>query len=627
MDTIALQRPGTFTLGCNYWASHAGTAMWRNWHPEVVEADLARLAAAGLTTLRVFPLWSDFQPLIALHGGGGRLREFAFANGPLPDDAVGRAGVDPLMLERFAAFAALAERHGLGLIVGLVTGWMSGQLFAPPALVGRNIHTDPVALQWQSRFVRCFVERFRGTPAVIAWDLGNECNCMANPGSPAGAWAWTAQITGAIRSADTSRPVVSGMHSLLPSPELSGGWTIQDQAEHCDLLTTHPYPLWSRHTAQDPLDTIRTTMHATAETRMYGDIGGRPAFAEEIGTMGPMMGHWQHAANFVRTNLFSLWANDCRGFLWWCAFDQTRLSDTPYDWTGVERELGLFTEDGAAKPMVAELSSFRDFLAGLPFATLPERRIDAVCILTRGQDQWAVAYSAWILAAQARLSLRFAWADEPLPEAQRYLLPSIQGVEVICRRRWLALLERVHAGAELYVSLGDGVLAPFTEVFGVQVQSRSTRRGPTGFALAGQRLTAHHGLDLRLSAESGTTVLAAADDGSAMLTRRPYGAGQVTLCAFPVEAQLTATPGGFHAPEAEPYHAIYRTLLSAPPRPLDSPAPALAITYHGPRHAVLVNHGDTAAEITLAPGARIVRWLRGGPQVAAHDAAVVEYAD
>ena len=342
--------------------------------------------------------------------------------------------------------------------------------------------------------------------------------------------------------------------------------------------------------------------------------------------MGPMMGHWPHAANFVRTNLFSLWANDCRGFLWWCAFDQTRLAQTPYDWSAVERELGLFTENGAAKPMVAELSAFRDFLASLPFATLPKRRIDAVCILTRGQDQWGAAYSAWILAAQAKLSLRFAWADEPLPEAQRYLLPSIQGTEVICRRRWLALLDRVRAGAELYVSLGDGVLAPFTEVFGVQVRSRSTRRGPTAFTLAGQLLTARHGLDLRLSAEPGTTVLAASDDGSALLTRRPYGAGQVTLCAFPVEAQLTAMPGGFHAPEAEPFHLIYRTLLSAPPRPLDSPAAAMAITFHGPQHAILVNHGETTAEVTLAPGVRIVRWLRGGQQVAAHDAAVVEYA-
>lgn len=35
-----LETPGTFSIGCNYWASHAGTAMWRDWRPDVVRRDL-----------------------------------------------------------------------------------------------------------------------------------------------------------------------------------------------------------------------------------------------------------------------------------------------------------------------------------------------------------------------------------------------------------------------------------------------------------------------------------------------------------------------------------------------------------------------------------------------------------
>lgn len=206
------------------------------------------------------------------------------------------------------------------------------------------------------------------------------------------------------------------------------GWTIQDQAEHTDLLTTHPYPMHSRHTAQDPLDTIRTTLHASAETRMYADIGGKPCFVEEIGTMGPMMGDWQAASDFLRCNLFSLWANDCRGLLWWCAYDQTRLTHAPYDAVAVERELGLFDEDHRPKPMLAELTRFAALLPSLP-PNLPELRIDAACILTRGQDPWAAAYSAWVLATQAKITLRFAWADAPLPDADVYFLPSVTGVQ------------------------------------------------------------------------------------------------------------------------------------------------------------------------------------------------------
>ena len=626
MDAFPLRQPGTFTLGCNYWASHAGTRMWTDWREDVVDADLARLAAAGLQTLRVFPLWSDFQPLTAVRGGHGTLREMRFGEEPLPDDELGHAGVSGLMIERFAIFCALARRHRLGLIVGLITGWMSGRLYMPEALAGRNPITDPLALQWQARFVRAFVTRFRDDAAVWAWDLGNECNCMGAAGSREATWTWTALITGAIRGADPERAIVSGMHSLLPSGEQSGGWTISDQAELTDVLTTHPYPLWSRHTNQDPLDSIRTTLHATAESRMYADIGGKPCFAEEIGTMGPMMGDWDAAANFVRTNLFSLWANDCRGFLWWCAFDQTRLPHAPYDWIAVERELGLLREDGSSKPMLDELSAFARLLRSLPFATLPERRIDAVCVLTRGQDAWGVAYAAWVLATQAKLSLRFAWGDDPLPDARLYLLPGLAGIEPISRRRWLDLLARVEAGAELYASLGDGVLAPFTKVFGVRVRARATRTGPTPVRIGDTTITARHGLDLRLSAEPGTEVLGSAPDGAPMLTRRAYGQGRVVLAAWPLEAQLTATPGGFHREGAEACHVVYRLLGTGIARAIDCDDPAVAVTVHDGRWAVLVNHGEQAATPRLAQGVRIARWLHGGPTVAAHDGAIVELA-
>ena len=45
-----LLQPGRFLLGCNYWASHAGTRMWADWRPEVVERDFRLLSEAGLET-------------------------------------------------------------------------------------------------------------------------------------------------------------------------------------------------------------------------------------------------------------------------------------------------------------------------------------------------------------------------------------------------------------------------------------------------------------------------------------------------------------------------------------------------------------------------------------------------
>ena len=113
---------GKFFVGCNYWASHAGLKMWSDWNGEQVEKDFDLLAAHKLTVLRVFPLWPDFQPLTTEFGGGGDFRGYAQNGGPLKNEAA----VDDEMVERFRFMCKAAEKRGLKLVVGLVTGWMSG---------------------------------------------------------------------------------------------------------------------------------------------------------------------------------------------------------------------------------------------------------------------------------------------------------------------------------------------------------------------------------------------------------------------------------------------------------------------------------------------------------------------
>ena len=45
---------GKFFIGVNYWASHAGMFMWRNWDEKVVEEDFRVLSENGIEALRVF---------------------------------------------------------------------------------------------------------------------------------------------------------------------------------------------------------------------------------------------------------------------------------------------------------------------------------------------------------------------------------------------------------------------------------------------------------------------------------------------------------------------------------------------------------------------------------------------
>ena len=113
-----------FFIGVNYWASHAGTNMWKNFNAKVVEDDFLKMENAGIKVARVFPLWSDFQPITAQIGPVGITREVAFGDKIRdPSDAAENAGVDIRQIKNFKTLLAAAKRHGIKLIVPLITGF------------------------------------------------------------------------------------------------------------------------------------------------------------------------------------------------------------------------------------------------------------------------------------------------------------------------------------------------------------------------------------------------------------------------------------------------------------------------------------------------------------------------
>jgi hypothetical protein len=601
---MELFAPGKMAVGCNYWASHAGTAMWSDWRPDVVERDLAALAAAGLTWLRVFPLWPDFQPIAQMRAGFGVPYEIRLGDAPLPVDALGQAGLSAVMMGRFTAFCDIADRHGLKLVVGLITGWMSGRLFAPPALEGLNLITDATAITWQVRFCRGFVTHLRGHTAIAAWDLGNECNNLGRATTPDQAYLWTAALAGAIRSADPDLPMVSGMHTLSASISNQGNpWLIEHQAELTDILTTHPYPYWIRHTRTDPVGSFRTSLHATAESRFYADIGGKPCIAEEIGSMGPMIASDAVSAEFGRVNLFSLWAHDCRAMAWWCAFDQTNLTHAPYDWNGVELELGLIREDGSSKPVLQEMGAFRRLLDSLPFDALPAPKADAVCLLGRNIDDWGVAFGAFLLAKQAKIQLAFATIEQTIPDVPVYILPCISGPNAVPVRKWRELVGRVAEGATLYVSLSDGVVPDFNRLTGVRIDLRGLAARPMMAVLDDGSLLPMTGADdLAITAEGATVLGRRQDSGDPVFWVHPHGKGRIFVYAAPLEMGVTVTPRAFEGPDAAPFWHIYKAF--APGRlSVSVEDPFIGMTEHlmpdGSLVVVATNHTNARRNLTL----------------------------
>ena len=112
-------------------------------------------------------------------------------------------------------------------------------------------------------------------------------------------------------------------------------------------------------------------------------------------------------ASAMRATLFCAWANDLKGFLWWCNADQEELHFPPYDWSAYERELGMLRPDLSPKPIMVEMRRFDEFRRSLPFARLPPRRTDCVIVVperTAGRPEC----SALTLRSAGAIHLRSA---------------------------------------------------------------------------------------------------------------------------------------------------------------------------------------------------------------------------
>lgn len=532
------------------------------------------------------------------------------------------------MMERFETLADLAQRHGMKLIVPLINGHMTFRVYCPPAVDGLDAFTDPESLFWQNRFVRYFVKRMKHHPAILAWELGNESNCLSVADTRAATWNWAAQISASIRLADPSRPVYSGMHSLQLHDRQwetrPNKWLLADQAELCDMLTTHPYQMWRSYVNCDSPNTLRWVMLAPTENRLYADIGGKPAIVEEIGTLRRTFSDFPALGRQLRNILWLLWASDARALLWWCAFDQTGMEFPPYDWDEAGMEHGILTGDRRLNPTGEAIAAFGDFLRRSPVQSLPPAAHTAVCIFGRDQEHYELANASNILARQAGLTLKFAFCEEEIPEAPCYFLPCLKRKGGLNRAAFRELSRRVEAGATLCVTLdSDASPVEMAEFFGAEIVSRRKGRGPREFSLqlGGKpivlRLAPPHEFTL---AARGASPLD--ESGTFMEFRR--GRGRVILAALPLEKLMLEMPGSFQMfPACEFYRYCGAEALSG--ELLHADCREVLISEHPESerrcYAVIANCSPEARVVALNPAAgwRITGCDSDSPDVVLQD--------
>lgn len=542
---------GQMLVGVNYWGSKAGVHMWRanEWNESAIEKDIAALAATGVEMVRVFPTWSEFQPLV---------REWKFKQVPglvlregSDEEIYDPLWLDPGAVARFEKFCDIAERHNVKLMVSLVTGWMSGRLFTPRIVENKNLITDPDAVMWEGRFARAFVRRMKGRKAIVAWDLGNECNSMGAVETGAQAWVWLNTISSAIRMEDPSRPVVSGMHS-----QTSNGygaqwgsrndWTLQMQGELLDVMTPHPYPASFRIEAnRGPFNCFRNALHPVSQCLFYSAVSGKPAFPQEIGSLGPRMSPDWMAAKGMRQQMFVCWAHGLGAYLWWCAFDQLHLGYPPFSSNAMERELGILKADDARtpKPQAIALKEFHAFRDSLPFKTLPPYRTDGVCIVSEREEFYHQTFGALMLSKAAGFDLKFVAADSrEIPESDFYIIPSGKGWETYGQKTWETLMERARKGATVLVTRGaDAGYSNWLDFTGLE-QTLYHKGRNVSFEFGGRKMSvrdSHTAEQKPVDCE----VVAKDSTGNVVVSVKKLGKGKVIAVNFALEKCIIEQEG------------------------------------------------------------------------------------
>src|SRR5690348_14483734 len=106
-----------FILGVNYWPRRKAMYWWSNFDAQEVREEFAIIRDLGMTVVRIFLLWDDWQPT--------------------PDN------VSADCLRNLGVVLDIAAEFGLGLDVTFFTGHMSGPNWTPGWLRDPSMKPQP----------------------------------------------------------------------------------------------------------------------------------------------------------------------------------------------------------------------------------------------------------------------------------------------------------------------------------------------------------------------------------------------------------------------------------------------------------------------------------------------------
>ena len=622
---------------------------------EAFDRAFRAMAAVGFDAVRIDLLWSAIEP------------------------EAGRYDDDHLRMLDDVLEAA--RRNGLLLHPTLFIGGEVGDAYWDvPWRDGRQPHADPEMRRLQSRHAAELGRRWRGDPAILAWDLTDEPPFwLFRETSDEDAHAWTAALVEAFHGEDPEHLVTIGTSGQEVGWEAFRADVV---APALDFACVHPYPIYQEEIYPDRLLAPRMTHAAAFETALAAGAG-RPVMVHEYGASSTQFDPEAIAA-YDRLLAWSSLGRGAIGYFAWCWTDAepAAYGRAPYVRQPHETQFGVTDLRGDLRPRGRVLSSLASTVRRLDLdahaANGPKPEPAAIVVpreYARPYDEasyglngapaglYRPAERAWnpkrdasplvrswlnafVLAARADIPVRFPREeiDAPWPDARLLLLPAplastTTSLWHVRTTFWDGAEAFFARAGVLYISCSADVAIPAMErIAGCRLVDRAPAApspvlrfvAPWGPFRRGDELALPpwdgdlQTRGVRLD-PGGADVIAVDADGEPSLLVARIGAGRAVTCAYPIELLLASTPDA-HGPRDRSWGLYAGLTRLAGIQPVAAHPDVTTGTLLGERGGTIAvtNHGPDAvdAEIAIPEGASAVQRVDDDGHMTELDSAV-----
>jgi endo-1,4-beta-mannosidase len=367
-----------FLLGINYWPRRSAMYMWEKFDLGELREDFARIRGLGLSIVRFFIMWDDFQPKAD--------------------------SMDPQMLGRFDSVMNAIADAGLQAMPTFFTGHMSGVNYLPEWTLdpktphgrfrtfGRGMREMPWGigdfysgplLDAARLHVRAIGERCRGHEALYMWDLGNEFSNLRGADSPQESANWSKRLTGDLFEVSAA-PVSAGNHGedltqdrgIRPSSfcapfacSVMHGYSVYTHFSRsrtdpevvpflCQLMQSMSgkavlFNEFGNPTC--PPDTVSPYDRVPLPGEAMPDVKELPPNAAPYACLTE-----DEMATYCRQVLERLHSRGALGAFWWNWADYAKelAATPPFDKAPHEMTFGIIRSDGSEKPVALTLKHF-----------------------------------------------------------------------------------------------------------------------------------------------------------------------------------------------------------------------------------------------------------------------------